>query len=284
MSELNRASSILRDIFDDSFSSIITNDEALYLELKEYILRIAPKKVSIVKLYKSRMPIFEKYSIERQIKTAFGRTVSMPKGAYLVIEHTEALHVIDVNSGNRSNKANSQADTALEVNLIAASEIARQLQLRDMGGIIVVDFIDMHLAEHRNKLYEHLKNEMKSNRTKHKVLPPSKFGLVQITRQRVRPEMVIKTKEENPSKNGEVEAPIVLVEKIENQLERIVEASKKGITLHVHPFLASYLKKGLPSIQNKWFLKYKKWIKVIPRDAYQYLEYHFIDSDDKIIR
>ena len=124
---------------------------------------------------------------------------------------------------------------------------------------------------------------MKSNRTKHKVLPPSKFRLVQITRQRVRPEMVIKTKEENPSKNGEVEAPIVLVEKIENQLERIVEASKKGITLHVHPFLASYLKKGLPSIQNKWFLKYKKWIKVIPRDAYQYLEYHFIDSDDKII-
>ena len=284
LSELNRASSILRDIFDDSFSSIITNDEALYLELKEYILRIAPKKVSIVKLYKSRMPIFEKYSIERQIKTAFGRTVSMPKGAYLVIEHTEALHVIDVNSGNRSNKANSQADTALEVNLIAASEIARQLQLRDMGGIIVVDFIDMHLAEHRNKLFEHLKNEMKSNRTKHKVLPPSKFGLVQITRQRVRPEMVIKTKEENPNINGEVEAPIILVEKIENQLERIVVASKKGITLHVHPFLASYLKQGLPSIQNKWFLKYKKWIKVIPRDAYQYLEYHFIDSDDKIIR
>ena len=89
-----------------------------------------------------------------------------------------------------------------------------------LGGIIVVDFIDMHLAEHRNKLYEHLKNEMKSNRTKHKVLPPSKFGLVQITRQRVRPEMVIKTKEENPNKNGEVEAPIVLIEKIENQLER----------------------------------------------------------------
>ncbi len=215
LSELNRASSILRDVFNDSFSSIVTNDVVLYKELKEYLLRIAPKKASIVKLYKSKIPIFEKYSIERQIKTAFGRTVSMPKGAYLVIEHTEALHVIDVNSGNRSNKANSQADTALEVNLIAASEIARQLQLRDMGGIIVVDFIDMHSADHRHKLFEHLKNEMKSNRTKHKVLPPSKFGLVQITRQRVRPEMVIKTKEENPNKNGEVEAPIVLIEKIE---------------------------------------------------------------------
>jgi len=284
LSELNRASSILRDVFNDSFSSIVTNDETLFAELKEYIQRIAPNKVSIVKLYKSKVPIFEKYSIERQIKTAFGRTVSMPKGAYLVIEHTEALHVIDVNSGNRSNKANSQADTALEVNLIAASEIARQLQLRDMGGIIVVDFIDMHLADHRHKLYEHLKNEMKSNRTKHKVLPPSKFGLVQITRQRVRPEMVIKTKEENPNKNGEVEAPIILVEKIENQLDNIVGKSIKGVTLHAHPFIVSYLKQGFPSIQNKWFFKYKKWIKVIPRDAYQYLEYHFYDSNDKKIR
>ena len=284
LSELNRASSILRDVFNDSFSGIITNDKALYTELKEYVQRIAPKKVSIVKLYTSKIPIFEKYSIERQIKTAFGKTVSMPKGAYLVIEHTEALHVIDVNSGNRSNKANSQADTALEVNLIAASEIARQLQLRDMGGIIVVDFIDMHSADHRHKLYDHLKNEMKSNRTKHKILPPSKFGLVQITRQRVRPEMVIKTKEENPNKNGEVEAPIILVDKIENQLESIVEKTKKSIVLHVHPFVASYIKQGLPSIQNKWFLKYRKWIKVIPRDAYQYLEYHFFDSNDKKIR
>lgn len=284
LSELDRASSILRDVFDNTFTSIITDDETLYLEIKEYIERIAPDKVSIVKLHKLRIPIFEKYGIERQIKTAFGRTVSMPKGAYLVIEHTEALHVIDVNSGNRSNKANSQADTALEVNMIAASEIARQLQLRDMGGIIVVDFIDMHSSEHRQKLFEHLKNEMKSNRTKHKILPPSKFGLVQITRQRVRPEVVINTKEENPNKDGVVEAPILLIEKIENHLERIVNTSKKGLALHVHSFLAAYLKQGLPSIQQKWFLKYKKWIKVIPRDSYLYLEYHFFDAKDKEIR
>ncbi|MBJ2174752.1 ribonuclease E/G [Aureibaculum algae] len=284
LSELNRASSILRDIFDDSFSSIVTDDAQLFEELKEYIERIAPTKVSMIKLYKSKLPIFEKYGIEKQIKTAFGRTVSMPKGAYLVIEHTEALHVIDVNSGNRSNKANSQADTALEVNLIAASEIARQLQLRDMGGIIVVDFIDMHTASHRQKLFDHLKNEMKSNRTKHKILPPSKFGLVQITRQRVRPEMVIKTQEKNPNINGEVEAPIILVDKIENHLGRIIDKSKKGLTLHAHSFVESYLKKGMPSIQQKWFFKYKKWIKVIPRDAYQYLEYHFFDKDDNEIK
>lgn len=284
LSELNRASSILRDVFDDSFSSIITNDETLHLEIKEYIQEIAPNKESIVSLYNSKVPIFEKYGIERQIKSAFGRTVSMSKGAYLVIEHTEALHVIDVNSGNRSNKADSQAETALEVNLIAASEIARQLQLRDMGGIIVVDFIDMHTADHRQKLYEHLKNEMSYDKTKHKILPPSKFGLVQITRQRVRPERVIKTQEPNPNGEGEVEAPILLIDKIEMELHQIMESKKhKKITLNIHPFIAAYLKIGIPSIQDKWFLKYKKWIKILPRDAYQYLEYNFIDVNGEII-
>ena len=208
----------------------------------------------------------------------------MKKGAYLIIEHTEALHVIDVNSGNRSNRANSQADTALQVNLIAATEIARQLQLLDMGGIIVVDFIDMHLADHRKQLYEHLRNEMKSSRTKHKILPPSKFGLIQITRQRVRPERVIKTKEENPNKNGEVEAPILLIDKIESDLDKIMKKNDNGIALHVHTFIASHLSKGIKSIQFEWFLKYKKWIKIIPRDAFPYLKYQFYNKNDKLIR
>ncbi|MCF6224441.1 MAG: ribonuclease E/G [Flavobacteriaceae bacterium] len=284
LSELNRASSILRDVFDGSFTSITTNDATLHQEIIDYLERIAPDKKSIAKLYKSRVPIFDFYGIEKQIKTAFGRTVSMKKGAYLVIEHTEALHVIDVNSGNRSNRANSQADTALEVNLIAATEIARQLQLRDMGGIIVIDFIDMHIADHRKKLFDHLRNAMKGSRTKHKILPPSKFGLIQITRQRVRPERDIKTKEENPNKNGEVEAPIVLIDKIEFDLNKIIEGNKKEIVLHVHTFIASHLTKGLKSIQMQWFLKYKKWIKIIPRDAFPYLKYQFYDENDKLIR
>ena len=211
LSELNRASSILRDVMNESFTNIVTNDETLNVEIKEYLQEIYPEKEKIVKLHKSSTPIFEKYGIERQIKTSFGKTVSMSKGAYLVIEHTEALHVIDVNSGNRSNKAGSQEDTALEVNLISATEIARQLQLRDMGGIIVIDFIDMHKSENRNKLFQHLKEQMALDRTKHKILPPSKFGLVQITRQRVRPELSIKTTEDNPNVNGQVEAPICLL-------------------------------------------------------------------------
>jgi len=285
LSEMNRASSILRDVFNSSFTSIVTNDLSLHQEIKEYLQRIAPEKESIAKHYKTRVPIFDHYGIEKQIKSSFGQSVSMKRGAYLIIEHTEALHVIDVNSGNRSNKANSQADTALQVNLIAATEVARQLQLRDMGGIIVVDFIDMHLADHRKQLFEHLRNEMKSSRTKHKILPPSKFGLVQITRQRVRPERVIKTNENDPNKNGEVEAPILLIDKIEADLDKIMRKDNvNGIALHVHTFIASHLSKGLKSVQLQWFLKYKKWIKIVPRDAFPYLEYQFYNKNDKLIR
>ena len=243
-----------------------------------------PKKESIVKLYKSKIPIFEKYGIERQIKTSFGKNVSMTKGSYLVIEHTEALHVIDVNSGNRSSSSKNQEESALEVNLTAATEIARQLRLRDMGGIIVIDFIDQNTSKNRRKLFNHLKSEMQEDRAKHKILPPSKFGLIQITRQRVRPEMNIKTREQNPSGGkNEVEAPIILVDKISEDVERLVSKGEKNINLNIHPFIAAYLEKGYPSIRLKWYFKYKIWIKIIPRDAYKYLEYHFYNEDGKSI-
>lgn len=286
LSELDRGASILRDIFNDSFSAIHIDDETLYLQIKDYVQEIAPKQENIVKLYDSKVPIFEKFGIERQIKTSFGKTVSGSKGAYLVIEHTEAMHVIDVNSGNRSNKSKNQEDTALEVNLIAASEVARQLRLRDMGGIIVVDFIDMGHASNRKKLYNHLREEMKDDRAKHKILPPSKFGLIQITRQRVRPEMNIKTAEENPNvgDGGEIEAPILVVQKITEELERLFKKDYKKITLNTHPFIAAFLSKGFPSVRTKWFMKHKKWVNIQPRDAYTYLEYHFLDKDGNQIK
>jgi ribonuclease G len=278
LSELNRASSILRDVFNDTFTGIHIDDEELYEQTKEYIEEIAPSKVSIVKHYQSKeLPLFEKYHIERQIKTSFGKTVSMSKGAYLIIEHTEALHVIDVNSGNRSNKAQNQEDTALEVNLIAAAEVARQLRLRDMGGIIVVDFIDMQNPENRKVLYDFLKLEMSDDKAKHKILPPSKFGLIQITRQRVRPEVNIKTSEEDPNQSsGEIEAPIQIIDIIASDVERL--KNRKKLTLNAHPFVVSYLTKGFPSIRSKWFIEHKKWVKLIPRDAYTLLEYHFLDE------
>ncbi|MEJ6792851.1 MAG: ribonuclease E/G [Lacinutrix sp.] len=284
--ELNKASSILRDIFNDSFTGIQVDDESLYIQIKDYVQEIAPNKESIVKLHQSNTPIFEKFGVDRQIKTAFGKTVSMAKGAYLVIEHTEALHVVDVNSGNRSNKANSQEETALEVNMISATEVARQLRLRDMGGIIVVDFIDQNKAENRKALYNHLRDEMKDDRAKHKILPPSKFGLIQITRQRVRPEMNIKTREENPDGNSgaEVEAPIGILSKINHDLEILLKKDYKKITLNTHPFIAAFLTKGFPSIRSKWFFEHKKWVKIQPRDAYTYLEYHFLDKNGNKIK
>ena len=286
LSEINRSSSILRDIFDDSFTGIVIDDVQLFEEIKDYISTIAPKKTQIVEFYDNPLPIFEKYSIERQIKSSFGTTVSMQKGAYLVIEHTEALHVIDVNSGNRSNKSKDQEETAKEVNLIAATEIARQLRLRDMGGIIVVDFIDLASSQNRRDLFEHLKKEMSHDRTKHKILPPSKFGLIQITRQRVRPVMTINTTELNPNKNNVVEAPIVLLEKISSDLDKIINNNKhkkKKIFLHIHSFIAAYLNQGFPSIKTKWFIKYKRRIRVIPRDSYFYLKYKFLDENKKRI-
>ncbi len=284
LGELNRASSILRDVFNDTFTGIVVDDEELYYNIKEYLSEIAPAKQNIVKLYQSRdTPIFERYHIERQIKTSFGKTVSMSRGAYLIIEHTEALHVIDVNSGNRSNKATNQEATALEVNMIAATEIARQLRLRDMGGIIVIDFIDMTNPDNRKVLFDHLRQEMSDDKAKHKILPPSKFGLVQITRQRVRPEVKIKTAEEDPNNvNAEIQAPILIVDKIASDLERHSKTHKK-IVLNTHPFVAAYLSKGFPSLRSKWFFEHKKWVKIIPRDAYTFLEYHFFDSEGKEI-
>ncbi|WP_348797535.1 ribonuclease E/G [Flavobacterium adhaerens] len=285
LGELNRASSILRDVFNDTFSGIQIDDEELYHQTKEYVHEIAPSKQSIVKFYQSKdTPIFEKYNIERQIKTSFGKTVSMSKGAYLIIEHTEALHVIDVNSGNRSNKATNQEDTAMEVNMIAAAEIARQLRLRDMGGIIVVDFIDMSNPENRKVLFDFLREEMSDDKAKHKILPPSKFGLVQITRQRVRPEVNIKTREEDPNnENGEIDAPISIIDRITSDVERLLKTHKK-VVLNAHPFVAAYLSKGFPSLRSKWFFEHKKWVKIIPRDAYTYLEYHFYDKKGNVIK
>lgn len=289
LNEMDRASVILRDKFNEDFVKITVDDEDLAQDMREYLDIIAPGKSSLVKVSPdSEIPLFERLGIERQIKFSFGKNVTIPqsKGAYLVIEHTEALHVIDVNSGNISRNSSNQEDTALAVNKVAATEVARQLRLRDMGGIIVVDFIDMTNNAHKVELYEHLKAEMQKDRAKHKILPPSKFGLIQITRQRVRPELNIKTVEENPNRDDdEVEAPIVLVERMEQILRNILETKGKkvkDISLHVHPFVAAYLTKGIASIQFKWFLTYKKWIKIVPRDSYKYLQFNFLNKNNTL--
>lgn len=281
LGELSRSASILRDLLNPSFNSIIVNDPTLFEETKSYLETISPESSSILKLHKSKTPVFDSLGIEKQIKGLFGRNITMPSGAYLVIEHTEALHVIDVNSGNMAKSEDNQESVALKVNLEAADEIARQLRLRDMGGIIVVDFIDMRKAENKRELMNQMKEFMRLDKAKHHILPPSKFGLIQITRQRVRPEMTIKTSETIPTMDGdkEVRATILLIDDIENKLRRIIEDGVAGdIQIHCHPFIEAYFKKDFNSYQRKWFWEFKKWIKISSSNSLPLVEYHFRDS------
>ncbi|WP_277111230.1 ribonuclease E/G [Chryseobacterium taklimakanense] len=280
LSEEDRASAILRDNFNQDFTGIICDDEQMVSDIRNYLDVIAPERQKIVQFYDSHIPLLEYYNVEKQMKQSFGKHVNIPssKGAYLVIEHTEALHVVDVNSGPNIASAANNKDHALTVNKMAATEIARQLRLRDMGGIIVVDFIDMTNPEHRKQLYEHFKEEMKRDKARHKILPPSKFGLIQMTRQRVRPEKQIHTKEENPNADGEILAPIVVVERMEEMIRNLIQKEKGKVYLHVHPFVEAYLTKGIMSIQTKWYLKYKKWVTIIPRDSFKYLEYRLYNA------
>ena len=280
LSEEDKASAILRDNFNADYVNIICDDEQMVEDMKNYIEVIAPERKNIVQFYNGHIPLMEYYNVEKQLKQSFGKHVNISgsKGAYLVVEHTEALHVIDVNSGPSITSAATNKDHALNVNKMAATEIARQLRLRDMGGIIVIDFIDMVNPEHRKNLYEHLKEEMKRDKARHKILPPSKFGLIQITRQRNRPEKQIETKEENPNAMGEILAPIVVVERMEEVIRNLMQREKGKLFLHVHPFVEAYLTKGIMSIQTKWYLRYKKWVTIIPRDSFKYLEYRIYNA------
>ena len=280
LGEIDKTSSILRDLLNADFSNIHVNDETLSDEIREFVSGIAPGREKIVKFYDAKIDIFERFGISKQIKTLFGKKVPLPSGGYLIIEHTEAMHVVDVNSGNRKGM-DGQESNALATNIEAAEEIARVLQLRDMGGIVAIDFIDMHERENNKMLFEKIKEYMKSDRAKHNILPPSKFGVVEITRQRVRPETDIITAETCPTCNGtgEVQATILFAEEIENNLNFLLADKKEAkITLLVHPYLEAFFKKGMISKQVKWFLKYKKWVSVRGVTANNLLQYTFVNA------
>jgi len=276
--EMSRASSILRDILNESFDSVTTDDKEIFNEVKAYINKIAPEKEKIVKQYNGKAKIFEAFGIEKQVKSLFGKSVSLLKGGYLIIEHTEALHVVDVNSGNKSNAGEDQEATALAVNMDAAREVARQLRLRDMGGIIVIDFIDMRKVDNKKKLYQFMKDSMKDDRAKNTILPLTKFGLMQITRQRVRPEMNIATKEQCPScaGTGKVSATILVSDTIEKNLELILASqNEKGLTMTVHPFLHAFFTKGVFSKRWEWYKKHHVWVQVEKDSSLAISEYSF---------
>lgn len=286
LSELDKTSSILRDLLSDSFNRIVVDDRDLYQNIRTFLASISPDQVDIVSLYKGTKPIFEAYGVTKQIKSSFGKTATMPSSAYLVIEHTEAMHVIDVNSGHKIGSTSAD-DAVLKVNLEATEEIARQLRLRDIGGLIVVDFIDMKNPDHKKELLRAMREAMKKDRAQHTVLPLSKFGLMQITRQRVRPEVKIDTTEVCPTCNGsgKMNAPILTIDDIQRDLVYIRQSRPKSkLKLVVHPFVEAFLKKGFPSIQWKWYFEHFKWISVKADANFHLTKYQFFDRNDDEIR
>ena len=286
LSEQTKTTSMLRDLLNEDFNRIVVNDKNIYNDTRNYIQKIAPEKKEIVSFYHNGAPIFDQYGVTKQVKASFGKTVNLPSGAYLIIEHTEALHVIDVNSGYKS-VSNNQEMNALETNLEAAAEIARQLRLRDIGGIIVVDFIDMKLPDNKRRLIEAMEDCMRADRAKHAVLPISKFGLMQITRQRMKPEMNINTQEVCPTCNGtgKISSTLVLEDEIEKNLSYLVMQKHTGLTIVVHPIIYAYLTKGwLFSIRRKWSWKYKQKIKLTTNNNYYLTEFHFFDSNEEEIK
>jgi len=287
LSEQTKTTSILRDLLNEDFNKIVVNDRTIYTDTKNYIQRIAPEKADIVSFYQNGAPIFDSFGITKQVKASFGKTVNLNSGAYLIIEHTEALHVIDVNSGYKS-VGNNQEQNALETNLEAAEEIARQLRLRDLGGIIVADFIDMKLPDNKRKLMEAMESFMRTDRAKHAVLPISKFGLMQITRQRMKPEITINTQEICPSCNGtgKISSALILEDEIEKNLSYLLNHQHKNLSLTVHPIMYAYLTKGniFSSRKWKWRWKYKQSVKIKSNTNYHLTEFHFFDKNEDEIK
>ena len=279
--EYSKTTTVLRDLLNDSFSNIWINDERVAEEARKYVSLIAPQQEKIVHLYEGKQPIYDHFEVTRQIKGSFGKVVPMRQGAYLVIETTEALNVIDVNSGIRT-KTNDQEENSFEVNKIAAEEIARQLRLRDMGGIVIVDFIDMESNEHKNALHKYMQELMEADRAKHNVLPLTKFGLMQITRQRIRPVTEINTSEQCPvcHGTGKIHSSVVIDEEIERKIAfYVIEKGIRAITLKTSPILGAYLKRGLfNSFLSKWRKRYKVKLELVEVTDFTVLQHEMLNE------
>lgn len=286
MSEESKTTSILRDLLSADFNKIVVNDKKIFDITLSYLQRIAPSKSNIISLHTGENSIFDQYAITKQVKSSFGKTVNLNSGAYLIIEHTEALHVVDVNSGFKS-VGNNQEENALQTNLEAAEEIARQLRLRDIGGIIVIDFIDMKLPENKKKVQEALEDYMKTDRARHSVLPISKFGLLQATRQRIRPEVNINTSEDCPAcgGTGKITATLLLEDEMEKKLAYLATHGHKKLHILVHPIIHSHLTKGIfNSIIKRWRKKYKIKLQSQASTTSHLVEYKFLDDAQEEIK
>jgi len=286
LKELDKTETILRDILNESFNRISVDNKDTYNNVKSFLNNVSKDQVKILNHYSGKTPIFEQFGVTRQIKSSFGKSFTMKSGAYLVIEHTEAMHVIDVNSGPKAKNMGQEA-AALSVNLESGREIARQMKLRDMGGIIIIDFIDMRSADNRSMLLKEFKKAMSTDRAQHTILPLSKFGLMQVTRQRTRPEIQITTAETCPSckGTGKIQPTVLVTDGIQRNLDMILSSRPDAkLKLIVHPYVKAFLNEGWYNQRRKWFVKYKKWIEVQSDSSFPINKYKFYDEKDDEIR
>jgi ribonuclease G len=266
--DLTTTTSVIRDLFTPNVSKVFIDSKNLYKEIRDYIQLIQPELNDKVDYYKSRMPIFETFKIEEQIKTLMGRKVPIPNGGHIVIDHTEAMTVIDVNSGRYAAKKEQELNS-LKTDLEASREIVRQLRLRDIGGLIVIDFIDLEDEKNRKKIYDELRKEFKKDRAKIALLPMTDFGIVQITRQRVRQNIVQSINEVCPYciGTGLMTKRSSIIHDIDEWLKRYKSEGKhRNLILSVHPSLSNDLKIGLFSMLRKLQFKYFLRIKLEDND------------------
>jgi ribonuclease G len=281
--EMGRTLGIIRDVLSPDFTTIQINDQGIYDEVRHYLELIAPESAKIVKLYQGTQPIFDHFDITRQMKTGLGRTVGFKHGGYLIIDKTEALFSIDVNSGSKK-IYEDQEENAFQFNMLAADELVHQLRLRDIGGIIIVDFIDMDSKEHQQQLYDYVRKLMDRDRAKHNVLPLSKFGLMQITRQRVRPAVEVEVMETCPTcmGKGKIQPSILFTDQIMEACSHMEQHHGRGLTLHLHPYVYAFVSRGwLFSLKAKWQRKYG--VKIVENQSLGMLEMRFLDVNGKPI-
>lgn len=267
--DLDMVESILRDLFAKSYDLVLIDDYPLYKQIKSFVERIAPQMLPSVQLYKGREHIFDHARISQDVNSIFHPRVRMQSGGYLIFEQTEAMYVVDVNSGPYAAKEN-QEDNSLRTNLEAAREIAKQLRLRDIGGIIVVDFIDLREEKNRKKIFDELKKEFKKDRAKTNVIGMSDFGLIQITRQRIRPSVLNSVSKVCPSCGGlgTIVTQDTIITDLEGWISKFRTSTEyRVVDLYVNPYLKSHLQKGFFNLQWKWMMQYKLRISVISDDS-----------------
>ena len=278
--DVGASSSVIRDLFSDEVTRVAVDSKKMYRQIRGYINGVAPHKVQAIELHTSRDPIFDAYGIEKQIAQSLSRKVWLKSGGYIIIEHTEAMKVIDVNSGRYAAKQEQELNS-LRTNLEAVREIAHQIRLRDLGGIIVIDFIDMQYDENNRKVFEEMRRELRRDRAKSTILPLTDFGLMQITRQRVRDSVQMSISEVCPACEGSglVQSKTSVLTEIERWLRRFrVESRELRLQLDVHPAMAAFLAEGKISRLTKLMLKFFIRISIVADQQLTIDDFRFVSK------